>query len=118
MRLLFGRLRVPGWVLLHDQPPSPWLLPGRLPAAEAKRLQGAGAYVEPLNGGHTRVTWPGDTLRQFMLMNVLLHEIGHHLVQQYTGKRSVRNARTSEHELLAERFAARCRAQLLITGVP
>lgn len=64
------------------------------------------------------MTWPADTLRGFMLLDVFLHELGHHLAQQYSGKRSARIARTREHESLAERFAARCRAELVAAGIP
>jgi Zn-dependent peptidase ImmA (M78 family) len=44
-----------------------------------------------------------------MLFDVLMHEVGHHVIQQYKGKRPARVARTKDHEALAERFAARCR---------
>jgi hypothetical protein len=103
-------LRVPGTVVLYDQPPSPWWLVGRLPQGEQARLRRAGATVEEWDGGRlTVVTWPGGTLRDFMLFDVLLHEIGHHLVQQYTGKRRGRVARTRDHEAFADWFAQRYR---------
>jgi hypothetical protein len=44
-----------------------------------------------------------------MLFDVLLHEIGHHLIQQYRGKRTARVARTRDHEACADRFALQCR---------
>jgi hypothetical protein len=111
-RLLLGHLRVPGRVRLYDQPLSPWCLPGQLAPAAAARLTRAGAIVELVAGGQqTRVAWPGDTLRDFMLFDVLLHEIGHHLLQQYTGKRRARIARTRDHEAFAEAFAQRARRQ-------
>jgi hypothetical protein len=104
----FGRLLVPGRVLLFDQPALPWVLTGRLPMSEAERLRRAGAKIEE-DVLHTRVTWPESTLRDFMLFDVLMHEIGHHLVQQYKGKRPARVLRTREHEALADRFARCCR---------
>ena len=105
-----GALVVPGRVLLFDQPPAPWTLPGRLTATDAERLRRAGAIVEPAGAGlQTVVAWPGATLRDFMLFDVLLHEIGHHLIQQYGGKRRARLARTKDHEAFADRFARRCR---------
>jgi hypothetical protein len=61
------------------------------------------------NGTLTVVTWPGATLRDFMLFDVLMHEIGHHLIQQYKGKRPARVVRTRDHEAFADRFAERCR---------
>jgi hypothetical protein len=104
----FGRLLVPGRVLLFDQPASPWALTGRLPESEAERLRRGGAMIEEAVL-HTVVTWPGSTLRDFMLFDVLLHEIGHHLVQQHKGKRPARVLRTREHEVQADRFARCCR---------
>jgi hypothetical protein len=59
----------------------------------------------------TTVDWPGDTLRDFVLFDVLMHEIGHHIVQQYTGNRAGRVMRTRDHEAFAERFARRCREE-------
>src|SRR5688572_22144010 len=74
--LLFGRLIVPGVVVLYAQPAPPWVLPGRLPAGEQDRLARAGAGITLAGGGtQTIVAWPGDTLRRFMLLDVLLHEI-------------------------------------------
>jgi hypothetical protein len=40
---------------------------------------------------------------------VLMHEVGHHLIQQYKGKRRARVARTRDHEAFADGFARRCR---------
>jgi hypothetical protein len=109
-RLLFGDLRVPGCVRLYEQPLSPWSLPGQLAPAAAARLTRAGATVELVAAGQqTRVVWPGHTLRDFMLFDVLLHELGHHLLQQYTGKRRARIARTRDHEAFADAFAERAR---------
>jgi hypothetical protein len=109
-RLLFGVLRVPGRIILYDQAPSPWRLPGRLSEREHEWLCRAGAVVEAIGvGSHTLVTWPGTTLRDFMLFDVLMHEVGHHLIQQYTGKRRARVVRTGDHEAFAAHFAVQCR---------
>jgi len=106
-----GTLVVPGKIILYDQRPSPWRLPGALAAGESERLRRSGALVEPAGDGtQTIVTWPGETLRDFLLFDVLLHEIGHHLLQHDKGKRRERIARTADHEAFAERFATRCRA--------
>jgi hypothetical protein len=108
--LQLGALIVPGRIVLYDQPPSPWLLPGILSAVELERLRRAGAGVELVSEtNQTIVFWHGDTLRDFMLFDVLMHEIGHHLLQHYKGKRRERIARTSDHEAFADRFAMRCR---------
>ncbi len=89
---------------------GPWRLPGRLPAKQRRRLQRAGAVVEvPPPGLQTLVAWPDRSLRDFMLFDVLMHEVGHHLIQHYKGKRHVRQARTKDHEAFAEHFARRCR---------
>jgi hypothetical protein len=106
--LTLASLRVPGVVLLVEQPEQPWLIRGSLTAATRRRLERAGAQVvevEPI----TRVEWPGDTLADFMRFDGLLHEIGHHLVQHHTGKRTARVLRTADHERRAQRFADACR---------
>jgi hypothetical protein len=112
--LLLGRLLVPGRIQLYEQPAPPWLLTQPLAPTDAERLRCAGTVVESLNAA-TRwlVHWPGQTLHDFMLLDVFLHELGHHVVQQYTGKRSVRVARTRDHEAFADHFARRCRLAFL-----
>ena len=108
--ILLGTLLVPGRIVLYEQPFSPWLLPGRLSAEEQEKVCRAGAMVESISEAtQTIVSWPADTLRDFMLFDVLMHEIGHHLLQHHKGKRRGRVARTADHEALAERFAVRCR---------
>jgi hypothetical protein len=42
--------------------------------------------------------------------------LGHHVLQQYKGKRPVRIARTRDHEAAAERFASRQRSLLKAAG--
>lgn len=115
--LTFGRLIVPGRILLHDQPLSPWVLPGQLSVRAAERMRGAGATVTLVgHGSQTIVAWPDDTLRDFMLFDVLMHEIGHHRIQQYKGNRSARVMRTRDHEASADHFARQCRAQYAARG--
>ena len=111
--LLFGRLIVPGRIDLYAQPVPPWVLPGRLPADEEDRLRRAGAEIAPAGGGtQTVVAWPGDTLRRFMLLDVLLHELGHHVLQHERRAPAGRIVRTRDHEAFAEQFARRCRERL------
>ena len=107
--LRLGRLVVPGRIILYDQPPSPWTLRGALHPAVRDRLCRSGAIVTPVGGAHTIVAWPAETLRDFMLFDVLMHEVGHHLIQQYKGKRPARVARTRDHEAFADLFARQCR---------
>ena len=106
----FGRLVVPGRIMIYEQPLPPWQLPGVLSKKDSRRLQLAGASLEIGQAGvNTTVQWPDETLRDFMLFEVLAHEIGHHILQHNTGKRAVRIVRTRDHEAFAERFAERCR---------
>lgn len=111
--LRFGRLIVPGVIILYAQPAPPWVLPGLLPAGEQDRLGRAGAEIVQAGGGtQTIVAWPGDTLRRFMLFDVLLHEIGHHVLQHERRAPARRIVRTRDHEAFADRFARRWRERL------
>jgi hypothetical protein len=115
--LVFGRLIVPGRIILYPQSLVPWTVAGRLPAVAETRLQRAGAIIERIAGGtQTTIQWPGATLRDFMLFDVLLHEIGHHIMQHHTGKRTMRIARTKDHEAFADAFARNARARFAATG--
>jgi len=106
--LVLGRLIAPGHVLLYDQPRSPWRLGKRLSDKHRALLASAGADVS-IPGV---VTWPGDTLRRFMLGHVLAHELGHHMLQHERRLRGERGARTREHEARADLIAARLRDRL------
>lgn len=112
--LMLGRLVVPGRIMLYEQSHPPWHISGALADGEVMLLRRAGAIVELRNEvAATIINWPGDSLRYFMLFEVLLHEIGHHILQHNKGKRSKRIARTRDHEGFAERFAQRCRSAWL-----
>jgi hypothetical protein len=105
-QVVFGELRVPGRILLYEQPLPPWTLPGRLRPLDAQRLNQAGASIEVVGAGlQTVVDWPGSTLTRYMLFDVLAHEVAHHVLQQYTGKRLAQIVRRRDHEAIAERFA-------------
>lgn len=108
--LLFGRLIVPGVIVLYAQPAPPWVLAGRLSAGEQDRLRRAGAEISIAGGGtQSIVAWPEDTLRRFMLFDVLLHELGHHVLQHERRAPTGRIVRTRDHEAFADRFARRWR---------
>lgn len=110
---VFGRYCVPGRIILFEQPMPPWRLPGLVEDDVVRRFWRAGAVLTLLTDvGATLVDWPRDTLRRFMLEEVLLHELGHHVLQQHKGKRPVRIARTRDHEAFAARFAEKQRAAL------
>lgn len=105
-KLVLGKLCVPGRIILYEQVIPPWVLPGRLAAKDEERLLRAGAELELLGQDtQTVVHWPDTTLRDFMLFDVLMHELAHHALQQYTGKRSMRVARTKDHEAVADKLA-------------
>jgi hypothetical protein len=104
-----GALVAPGHIRLYAQPRDRVVL-GGLAATERAWLEAGGAKVEVFaDGVQTRVLWPHDGLRRFMMLWVLPHEIGHHLIQHHRGKRVARVLRTLDHELTAELFAARFR---------
>ena len=78
---------------------------------DAHQIQRAGAVIEAQPDIEvTVVDWPGDSLRDFILLDVLLHEVGHHILQHNKGKRTKRVARTRDHEAFARLFVERCRA--------
>jgi hypothetical protein len=111
---IFGRLDVPGRIVLYEQPEPPWRLAGVLSEHNARRMAQAGALIDYLPALElTQVQWPGDSLRRFMLIVVLLHEIGHHVFQHHGGKRPARRARTRDHEAFAEGYVARWQAPCL-----
>jgi hypothetical protein len=103
-----ARLRVPGSVVLYEQLEPPWFIRGLSTAALAD-LERAGATVNIARPGVMRVDWASEDLADFMLFNGLLHEVGHHLIQHHTGRRTVRVMRTADHERRARAFAAACR---------
>jgi len=112
--LSFGRLIVPGRIVLYAQHLSPWMVPGWLSDDITSRFLHAGATIDVLGGGtQTAIAWPGETLHEFLLFDVLMHEIGHHLIQQYKGKRRDRVMRTKDHEAFAAHFARQCRARYI-----
>jgi hypothetical protein len=107
-RMVFGRLVAPGLIRLYDQPTPPWRIAGVLTPADQGRLERAGAIVGA-GLGHVVVHWPNDSLRAFWLLDVLLHELGHHRVQHEKGKRPARTLRTCDHEAAAAIWAQRWR---------
>jgi len=103
-----GALRVPGLVLLFEQPAPPWDLSDQLTEVTTARLHRAGAWVATGQAG-TWVDWPGSTLRDFMLFDGLMHEIGHHIIQHAARKQRTRAMRTADHERRADAYAMRAR---------
>jgi hypothetical protein len=100
-------------VLVFEQPRPPWVIPGVLPIEDAVKLERAGAVLTTSEAGlQTSIAWPGESLKEFMLFEGLIHEIAHHILQQYTGKRRMQIARTKDHEAFAEATVARVRRLL------
>jgi hypothetical protein len=116
--LTFGRYCAPGRIILFEQRLPPWRLPGYLQGTILRRFQRAGARVTILaEVGATFVDWPEETLRRFMLEDIFLHELGHHVLQQYRGKRSIRAARSRDHEAFADRFVEKHRSTVKDKGI-
>jgi hypothetical protein len=104
----FGRYCAPGRILLFEQPIPPWRVFGALGPSDTAVLTRAGAVLTVHQAdGEMIIDWPGDTLRDFMLVEVLLHEVGHHILQHHKGKRLARIARTADHEAFARGFVER-----------
>jgi hypothetical protein len=103
--LVLGRLAGEGVIELYEQRPSPWRLGDVLSDVERDRLAAFGADVTAPGV----VMWPPGALRQFMLLHVLPHELGHHVVQHERRLRGERAMRTREHEARAEQIAATLR---------
>ncbi len=113
-KLSIAKLIVPGKIILYEQPQSPWLLAGALCGEETEILETAGAVMESsADGLRGRILWSPVNLRNFMLFEGLMHEVGHHIIQQFKGKRTVQVLRLKDHELLAHHFARRCRLEYL-----
>ncbi len=109
-KLSFGSLIIPGKIQLFEQRKTPWFLSGGFAPEQQSLLENAGAIVEFSSDRlRCKIDWPDDSLSNFMLFEVLMHEVGHQIIQQFTGKRTAQVLRTKEHELLASAFARRCR---------
>lgn len=102
-----ARLEVPGKVVLYEQLQPPWNV-GSLSRRSIDRIRRAGATIDE-GLGTARVDWTPQALKDFVLFDGLMHEIGHHLIQQHTAKRIVRVMRTADHEHRATAFADACR---------
>lgn len=74
---VFASYRQTGFLRLHAVPPSPWLLPA-LPPHAAVEFRQYGALIEMLSDGGSRVAWPGDALRLYFTLGVMLPGVGRH----------------------------------------
>ena len=84
----FGHLEVPGRIMVYEQPLPPWHIPGAVAQHNALQFIRSGADMEYRESPATTIIdWPKDTLREFMLFDVILHEVGHHILQHNKGKK-------------------------------
>jgi len=74
---VFASYRHAGFLRLHAVPPSPWLMPA-LPPHAAVEFRQYGALIEMLSVGGSRVAWPGDALRLFFTLGVMLPGVARH----------------------------------------
>ncbi len=109
--LALGRYVSPGQILIYSQTAPPWLIDGVLSTRSSAQLVLAGAQIALTNGGNaTTVDWPSrSALRDYYLIDVLMHEIGHHMIQHYRRRPLSAAARTNDHEGFADAFARQCR---------
>jgi len=108
--LQLGRYEAPGRIMLFEQRSGIWRVGGKLSAQIVRSFRKNGATVANHAQG-TTIEWPQGSLRRFMLEEVLAHEIGHHVLQQYKGKRGVQIARKRDHEKFAAGFVERQRSK-------
>ncbi len=84
-------------------PASPWRLPFLLADSDLAAFARHGAHCSVDTGLHrTIVEWLDDSLRDFCLVEVLAHELGHHLLQYNAGKRAAPIRRRFDHERFAD----------------
>lgn len=101
--IALGGYLPPGVVVLLEQPDPPWFVPGRLSPTARARLERAGAHLTT-TWSTTRIDWSRPALRDLVLFDGLMHEIGHHLLDH-----TDRRMRTADHERRADAHAATCR---------
>jgi hypothetical protein len=106
--LMFAEYIVPGEIHLYAVPASPWRLPFLLPDDDRKVFTRHGARIG-INAGlrRTVVEWPNASLRDFYLIEVLAHELGHHLLQHNVSKRTAQVRRRGDHERFADLHSRR-----------
>ena len=79
---LLARYIAPDRIVLFEQQLPPWHYVGRLSDSIKAHFERSGAEVRwSSEASATTVDWPGDTLASFLLVEGLLHEIGHHIKQ-------------------------------------
>ena len=101
--IVFAEYIIGGELRLYSLPVSPWLLPFLLHAADRDVFQRYGAQIaEDEERERTIVRWSAPGLTKYCLLEVLAHEIGHHLLQYHHGKRPAPICRRADHEKRAD----------------
>lgn len=117
-KIVLAKLSIPGKIILFEQPFFPWSVGGTLEQEMLEILEAAGAQVENSDDGcRSKISWSAQDLRKFMLFEGLMHEVGHHIIQQFKGKRTSQVLRLKDHELLARNFARRCREEYCLNAM-
>ena len=105
-----GHLEASGHIRIFEQPQPPWHISGIIGEQDVRKFRRSGADVEYRESPKaTIINWPEDTLREFILLDVFVHEVGHHILQHNKGKRLQRIARTRDHESYAAELVEKCR---------
>lgn len=74
---VFASYRHAGFLRLHAVSSLPWLIPA-LPSHAALEFRQYGALVEMMSDGRSRVVWPGETLRLYFALGVMLPGVARH----------------------------------------
>jgi hypothetical protein len=111
--MVFGEYVAPGEIHLYPVPAPPWRLPFLLSSHDLAAFVRHGAEVTAdAVLRRTHVAWPGSSLRDYALLEILAHELGHHLLQHNAGKRTAQVRRREDHERFADMVSRRMAAQL------
>jgi hypothetical protein len=115
---LLARYISPDRIMLFERKLPPWHYIGRLSDSIVDLFERSGAEVcWSDEASATTVDWPGDTLARFILVEGLMHEIGHYIKQHEARARTRRIARTRDHEAFARMYAARVKGDLPLKGI-
>lgn len=112
----FARLLDTGSILLFEQPKPPWMFSGSLDEGLLVRFREAGAIVTPTDGcTPTLVDWPAETLRDFMIFDVLLQEIVDHVQRRDNAGKNASMTTGEDVASVRQRIATRLRGVLTPT---
>ena len=111
--IVFGEYLLIGEIYLYSLPDLPWHLPYLLAARDIAAFERFGACIASrADARTTTIAWNSDGQREFVLSEVLAHELGHHLLQRGKGKRKAVVCRRSDHERRADLQCRRARRHI------